>query len=261
MSPQLIGIIISTVFGLIIGSLLNVVILRFDDLRSILNTRSHCPHCKKEIAWYDLVPFFSYILLLARCRNCKKRISIQYPLVELSTGVLFGLLFWQFGLSVQFFALLIIVAILVVTFVYDLLHMLIADILIWIAIGVWILYLIIQLSVNGYQLSVLLNSLYGGLALGGFLAVLVVISREKWMGAGDIKLGFLLGAISSWPNVLLTGFSSFALGSVISVILILVAGKTMKDKIPFAPFLITALFITLFLGDRIVKWYFGMLGL
>lgn len=261
MSNQLIGIIIFAVFGLIIGSLLNVVILRFDDLKSILKTRSRCPHCKKEIAWYDLVPFFSYVFLAAKCRSCKKSISIQYPLVEVGTGLLFGLLFWQFGLSAQFFALMIISSILIVIFTYDILHYLISDFLVYICIGVWLLYLIIDYFFIHNSLSSILYSLYGGLGLGGFLALLVLASRQKWMGAGDIALGFLLGAITGWPNVLLAGFLAFALGSLVGIILILANLKSMKDKVPFAPFLITGALIALFLGDMIVGWYLAMLGI
>ncbi len=267
MSNQLISIIISAIFGLIIGSLLNVIILRFDDLKSILKTRSHCPKCKKELAWYDLIPFISYILLIGKCRNCQKAISIQYPLVELGTALIFALLFWKFGLTVQFFVLLIISAILIIIFVYDILHMLIADFLVWLCIGVWLIYLIIDFIINshfGFGLRILdfgfLNSIYGGLALGGFLGLLVLVSREKWMGAGDIKLGFLLGAISFWPNVILTTFLAFMLGSVISLLLMLIHKKTLKDRIPFTPFLITATFITLFYGDKIVGWYLNSIG-
>lgn len=260
MSNQIIGIIISAIFGLIIGSLLNVVILRFDVLKTIINTRSHCPKCKKEIAWFDLIPFISYVALLGKCRNCKGKISIQYPLVEVGTGAIFGLLFWKFGLSVEFFTLLIISSILVVVFVYDILHYLIADILVWIAIGIWILYLIISYFFLNSTFDFLLSSLYGGLALGGFLALLVVLSREKWMGAGDIKLGFLLGMVASWPDVLVAAFLAYVLGSIVGLLMIALSKKTLKDQIPFAPFLITGTLIALFYGNQIIIWYFRILG-
>ena len=254
---QIFGIIISVIFGLIIGSFLNVIILRFDDLKSVISTRSHCMHCKKEIAWYDLFPFFSYVVLSGKCRHCKASISLQYPLVEVGTAVLFGLLFWQFGLTLQFGFLLAITAILVIVFTYDILHYLIADMLIWLAIGLWAVYLALSYFFLNTSSFVLLNSLYGGLILGGFLALLVVVSREKWMGAGDIKLGFLLGAIMMWPSVLVGLFATFMIGSIVGLILIGIKEKKMKDMIPFAPFMITGAYLALFLGQKIINWYMG----
>ena len=254
---QIIGIIISVIFGLIVGSFLNVIILRFDDLRTVFFTRSHCMHCKKEIAWYDLFPFFSYLLLAGKCRNCKTPISMQYPLVEVGTAILFGLLFWKFGLTLQFGFLLAITAILVIVFTYDILHYLIADILIWIAIGLWVVYLTLSYFFIDQSVVVLLHSLYGGLILGGFLALLVLISKEKWMGAGDIKLGFLLGAICAWPSVLVGLFATFMIGSIVGLILIGTKEKKMKDMIPFAPFMITGVYLAIFVGEKIVDWYLG----
>ena len=249
------------IFGLIIGSFLNVVILRFDDLKTIFFTRSHCPKCKKEIPWYDLFPFFSYIALRGKCRACKDDISVQYPLVEVGTALVFILLFWRFGFSWEFAVLLIISSILMIVLTYDMLHYLVADILVWICLGLWAVYLLVDYLFLHASIHVLLGSLYGGLALGGFLGLLVLISKEKWMGAGDIKLGFLLGAISFWPLVLLSAFSAFTLGSIISLILIFARRKTMKDTIPFAPFLILGAYITLFWGPQIIDWYFGMFGI
>lgn len=255
MLSQTTGIIASGVFGLIIGSFLNVVILRFEDLKSIFTTRSHCPHCKKEISWYDLIPFFSYIALAGKCRACKAGISMQYPLVEVGTGLIFAALFCKFGLSIQFGFLLAIISILIVVFTYDILHYLVADILVWIAIGLWVLYLAISYLLSP-NLS-FLSSIYGGLLWGGFLALMVVLSREKWMGAGDIKLGFLLGAMVAWPNVLVALFFTFSLGGIFGIILIALKRKGMKDMVPFAPFMILGMLITLFFGQVILDWYMG----
>lgn len=249
-----------TLFGLIVGSFLNVVILRFDDLKSIIKTRSHCVKCKKEIVWYDLFPFFSYLILRGKCRNCKEKISLQYPIIEASTALLFALLFWKFGFSIEFAFLLVITSILIVVLTYDIIKMLIADILVWSAIGLWLVYLAIGYFFFHYTLFFILTSLYGGLALGGFLGLIVLISWEKWMGVGDIKLGFLLGTIVAWPNVLLAAFLAFGLGSIISLGLIFAHQKTMKDMVPFAPFLVLGTYITLFWGNQIVAWYLNTLG-
>ena len=248
------------IFGLIIGSFLNVVILRFDDLKSIVKTRSHCVKCKKQLAWYDLFPFFSYVLLRGRCRSCKEKISIQYPLVEVATALIFSLLFWKFGFSLEFAVLLVISSLLMVVLTYDILHLLIADFLIWSAIGIWVIFLAVSYLFLHQPLYLILDSLYGAAALGGFLGLIVLVSWEKWMGVGDIKLGFLLGAIVAWPNVIFSTFAAFALGSVISLALIFMRKKTMKDMVPFAPFLILGAYVTLFYGDQIIKWYLNMIG-
>jgi len=257
MESALLNYLIVVVFGLAIGSLLNVVILRFDDLKTIFTVRSHCPKCKKQLPWYDLIPFFSFIALRSKCRFCGKPISFQYPLVEVGAALIFVGLFWKFGFSLEFAVYLIISAILIVIFVYDILHQMIADILVWIALGIWAIWLLIDFFLINQSLSILLNSLYGALILGGFLALLVVVSREKWMGAGDISLGFLLGAMVFYPKAIVALFLSFVIGSIISLILLVLKKKTMKDQIPFAPFLIASLWITLFWGDKLFDWYLG----
>ena len=254
---ELLTYLIIILFCLILGSFLNVVILRFDELKTIIKVRSHCPKCKKNLAWYDLIPFFSYVVLAGRCRRCKKSISIQYPLVEAGTAIIFVLLYWQFGLTFQFGALAIISALLIIIFTYDILRLLVADILIYLGLFVWFVFLLIQYGLIESDPSAIFNSLYGGIILGGFLSLLVLVSREKWMGKGDITLGVLLGTIVGFPNVILAGLLAFILGSIVGVLLILNKKKSLKDKVPFAPFLITATWITLFFSSQIINWYWN----
>lgn len=249
--------IIIAILGLLLGSFLNVVILRFDELKTIINSRSHCPSCKRKIAWYDLVPLLSYVALFGKCRYCKKEISIQYPLVEVGTAVVLCLLFWQFGFTLAFFAYSIIFLVLIVIFVYDILHLLIPDSLVWLMIGIWVVYLAIGYFLGIISQDSLLNSLYGALVLGGFLGLLVLISKEKWMGAGDIALGAILGAIVFWPQVLISTFLSFMLGALVGVFLMIIGKKKLQGKIPFAPFLILGALITLLWGEKILTWYMG----
>jgi len=249
--------LIVAILGLLLGSFLNVIVLRFDDLKTIFLTRSHCIHCKKEIKWYDLVPFFSYIALFGKCRFCKKEISIQYPLVEVGTAIILCLLFWQFGLTLAFFAYGLIFLILIVIFVYDILHLLIPDALVWLCIGIWAIYLIISYFFGLTPLFMILNSLYGALALGGFLALLVIISKEKWMGAGDIKLGAILGAMVFWPQVLVSTFLAFTIGAIVGLFLIAIKKKKLQGKVPFAPFLILGTLIALIWAEPILVWYLG----
>lgn len=260
---QVIILILVVLFSLSVGSFLNVVILRFDDIESVIKTRSHCPKCKKNLPWYDLVPFFSYIILAGRCRHCKKNISIQYPLVEAITALIFVLIYWQYGISINSLFLAIISSLLIVVAVYDWLHSEIPDILIYSA-AVFALGLI---TYSLWQIQALLNldswlPYAYGLAIGfGFFGFLVIVSRQKWMGWGDVLLATLMGLTLGYPNVIVALFLAFLLGSLFSLVLMATKKKTMKDAIPFGPFLIAATFIALFWGTEIINVYFLRLGL
>jgi len=257
MSSLISNYLIVIISGLIIGSFLNVVIWRFDDLKSIIKSRSHCPKCKKTLTWYDLIPLLSYVLLWGRCRYCKKGISLQYPLVEAGTALVLACLYYHFGFSILSLFLALISCILIVIFAYDILKLQISDFLVILTASLWIIYLAIGYFFIHHSLFIILNSIYGALALGGFLALMVIVSREKWMGAGDIGLGAVLGALVSWPNVLVGAFSAFVLGGIFGVILIGLKKKEMQSQLPFAPFLILGMFVALFWGEKIVNWYLG----
>lgn len=242
------------IIGLAIGSFLNVVIYRMKELDTIINTRSHCPACKKEIPWYDLVPFLSYIILGTRCRYCKAPISWQYPVVEIGTALLFMLVFHQFGFTLYSTLLLLLSCFLIVIFVYDVKNMIIPDEIIWPAIIITLVYWIL-LSAFSHQLSALINPLLGGLVGGGFIGLLVLITRGKGMGVGDIKLAFLIGLVLGFPVVILALFLAFAIGAIWAIILLISKVKKIKDALPFAPFLIIGFYIALFWGEKIIDWY------
>ena len=247
--------IIVFLVGLSVGSFLNVVIYRIDDLRSILKTRSKCLHCQEEIKWYDLAPLVSFILLRGRCRNCGKEISWQYPLVELSVASLFLLFYLQYQMSWTLVYFCLIFAILTVIFVYDLKTQTIPDEFVWAAL------LVILAGAWYFTGSGLFNMLIGGLIGGGVIILLVLMSKEKWMGAGDIKIGLALGALVGYPKALLLLFLAFVLGSLFGLFLIALNKKGLKDTLPFAPFLISSALITLYFGDILIYWYLGKMGI
>jgi prepilin signal peptidase PulO-like enzyme (type II secretory pathway) len=258
MSLYLIYILI-ILFGLAVGSFLNVIILRFEDLKTIWKVRSHCVKCKKEIRWYDLVPFFSFVALRGRCRDCKKPISYQYPIVEVLTAAVFAGIYYHYGLSWSALLLAIILSLLIVIAVYDIIHMEIPDILTYLTIAFALIFIFLGLNEKSMlSLENLIPYGYAILVGGGFLGALVLFSHEKWMGSGDILLGVMMGVLLGMPNVLVGLFSAFVLGSIVGLILIANRKKTLKDAVPFGPFLVAGTLIALFWGDSIIKMYWGI---
>ncbi len=256
------GVLIAFIFGLIWGSFLNVVIVRFDDWLSILKDRSHCPKCKAKIAWYDLFPLFSFVMLRGRCRSCQKPISYQYPLVELSTAALVAAGYYFIFLLndltltsgiLSMAAYVITLGALVAIFFHDLYEMLVPELLSYIALIAAALF-----SLFFYQDWQ--ATLYGGLVAVIPIALLVYPTKGVWMGEGDVKIAATLGLLVGWPAVLVFLIGSFVIGGVFGAILMLLGQAKMKTAVPFAPFLIIAGLIALFWGSHMISWYMEMLG-
>ena len=259
-------------FGLIVGSFLSVVVSRLETGEGFLLGRSKCPGCKKAIKSYDLVPLLSFVMLKGRCRHCEKKISLFYPLIELSTAVLFALLFWRFGgafvdtnLYIFLGLHLVILASLIVIFFYDWFYLIIPDkvlvpvSLVVLAFAVLNVLFSRQMGFDFFAYPPQPWDLIWGLLIGGGLFfILVSLSHEKWMGWGDVKLGAFLGIFLGYPLILVALFFAFILGSIFSVALILLKKKKMKDIIPFGPFLVLGGIIALFVGKFIINWYLGM---
>jgi len=246
------------VLGLCIGSFLNCYIYRLESEKS-LKGRSFCPHCKHSLSWKDLFPVFSWLFLGGKCRYCHKKISAQYPLVELATGILFLLIFkfLIFNFSNNFLIsqflnlafLFYIASALIIIFIYDLKHYLIPDKVLFPAIAVALLFRLLEnlYLMPNYLLAVLIGS--------GFFLAIFLISKGRAMGFGDVKLAILMGILLGWPNILVALFLAFFLGAIIGLILMIFKGKGLKSEIPFGPFLITGTFIALFWGQQLVNWY------
>lgn len=245
--------IILFIFGLIIGSFLNVVIVRLQTEGNIVSTRSHCPHCKHTLSWYDLIPLVSFIQLKGKCRSCKGTIAWQYPVVELVTGLLFvamvRLAFPDFLLAGYW---LLLACFFIVIFVYDLKHFIIPDKVIYPAIGVALAY-------NVYQHETFLQALLAGVAASAFFLLIVLVSRGTWMGLGDVKLALLMGLFLGFPAIVAALFLAFLIGAILGIGLIVARKKTMKSEVPFGPFLILGTFLALFWGQEIILWYVSFL--
>ena len=243
-------------FGLCIGSFLNCVIYRLEEGKS-LKGRSFCPHCKHTLDWLDLFPVFSFLFLRGKCRYCRKGISIQYPLVELATGIIFVLIFNYFysvlSLHQCLFILytLIISCFLIVIFVYDLKHYIIPDKVLFPAIVIALIYNLIP----PYNLQHIFYTLLAVVIASGFFLTIFLISGGKWMGFGDVKLAILMGLFLGLLNVLVALFLAFFFGAIIGIILMIFQKKELRSEVPFAPFLITGTLMATFWGPQIIRWY------
>ncbi len=266
------NILLLFILGLLVGSFLSVVISRLDTKEGFLKGRSRCPKCKAKILAKDLVPIFSYLILKGKCRKCGENISLFYPIIEITTGFLFALTYIRFydvlgGPNLYLFLLLhfFIISVLLVIFAFDSVNYLIPDKIVIPSIIVVFIFSCMNILLNPTLGSdfllyrpFLVNLIWGVIIGGGFFASLVLISSEKWMGWGDVKLGVFLGIALGYPLILVTIFSSFIIGTLYSLALIVLKMKTRKDIIPFGPFLVLGAFVAIFLGKYILNWYLGI---
>jgi len=274
--PIILILIFVFIFGLIIGSFLNCLIWRLYKKEGLMN-RSYCPKCRKQIAWYDNIPVLSFIMLRGRCRHCKKTISWQYPIAELLMGILFVASFiinlsqvalielpnFQFPISnfqtifnSQFLIKVLrdwlLIFVMTVVFIYDLRWYMILDI---VTLPACLIMFILNL-VLGFSLW---NLLISGIIGGSFFLIQFIISKGKWIGGGDIRLGLLIGLSLSWPGVLTAIIISYFIGSIVGVGLILVGKKQWGSEVPLGVFLTVGTIITLFWQTQILNWYLNII--
>lgn len=256
--PECFFPIISFLFGLAVGSFLNALVWRVKTKKSFFWKRSQCPRCGHELKYFDLIPIFSFLFLFGKCRYCQRKISWHYPITELVTAVLF-LLFYlklfyfldagQILLNSHFWITVFLqwffIAVLIAIFVYDFKYGLIPD-------KFTIPAIFVALLGNFLLGKSLWNLILAMLIGGGFFLVQYLISRGRWIGGGDIRLGALMGAILGFPNIIPALFLAYFLGAFISLILIVLKKKTFKSNIPFGPFLVVGTLIVMFLGERIL---------
>ena len=248
--------VILFILGLCLGSFGNVIIARLPNEESVVKPRSKCPHCKSTIKWHDNVPIFSYLLLRAKCRACKKAISIRYPLVELICGLLFVALYYRYGISWTLVETLIFVWAGVVASVIDLDHRILPDVFTLSGIVVGLVGALLSPERH------FLDSVIGIIAGGGFLwAVAFVysaIKHEEGMGGGDIKLLAWIGAVLGWHAVVFSILVSSITGSAIGGFYAFSKKSGMKTSIPFGPFLVFAAIMYIFFGPPLIQSYLAI---
>ena len=248
--------IISIIFGAIVGSFLNVCIVRLPKEESIVTPGSHCPRCNNPIKFYDNIPMISYLVLRGKCRHCNESISIQYPLIEGITALSSFLLFDKFGATLSYLFYFSFVSALIIITVIDLYHQIIPDVISIPGIGVGLLGSLIIPYISVF------NSLIGILVGGGSLFLVATLYqwlfKREGMGGGDVKLLAMIGAFLGWKSVILTILLSSFIGSIVGIAIMLLKGKDFKYAIPFGPFLSLAAVISLFYGETLISWYLGL---
>lgn len=260
--------IIFLLLGFIIGSFLNVLVYRLRSAEELFWDRSKCPHCHHLIRWYDNVPVLSFILLKFRCRDCRKKISWQYPLVEILTGIVFAVIGQKFfnltdtSTWITTVYYWIMASSLITIAVYDWLYMEIPSEVLWFSVFVAVAFLLYRDSSVWLNPSVQSSYVYSGVlaAFSAFIFffLLSAFSQEKWMGMGDAYLAILIGLVAGWPKILLALFLAFFIGAIWGLLAILVGKKKMKSRLPFAPFMIVGTLVALVFYSPIVSWYFSL---
>lgn len=279
-------------FGLFVGSFINVLALRYKPGEKIFKSdrvtgRSHCPYCKKTLSWYELIPLISFLLQRGKCRSCKKALSLRYPVVEVVAGIVGAAticaLTKNAWLSLTPSAEQLIFAGLWLTFIYALLLMSLIDLKYSIipdrlnvflfinALAIAIVRLAFlkpefngsffksYASIFGFSSTPIVALLVAVLFAAGFFAIIIAVTKGRGMGMGDLKLAPALALAVGWPDIILLISSSFIIGSLISLPLLIQKKKKLKQAVPFGPFLALALFATITYGGEFIRWYFSLI--
>lgn len=249
MPPEVPGVIAAALLGSLIGSFLNVCIVRLPQEQSVVRPRSRCPRCGRQIAWYDNIPVLSWLILKGRCRHCHEPISVQYPLIEASVAGLWATAIWWYGVTLNGLSAALFGTILLGIAVTDARHYLIPDEYTWggLALG---LLLALRGGVGGL-LTAVIGAVVGFVLLYGIAWAGERVFREEAMGGGDIKMMTMVGAFVGWKGVLLTLFGGALLGTLVFIPL------TIKKRrlVPFGVFLAAAGGLTFVFGEAIMQWY------
>jgi leader peptidase (prepilin peptidase)/N-methyltransferase len=238
--------IIFFITGLLIGSFLNVCIYRIPLHKSIIKPPSFCGSCGHKLNYFDMLPVVNYVINSGKCRYCGEKYSIQYPLIELSNGFLYGAIALKYGYNLASVLYCILGSILITISVIDLKHKIIPD---GLNIVIAAISIIFVLNDN----SILTDRIFG--ALLGFVLFLAIALATDAMGGGDIKLIAGLGAVFGVEGVLFIVFFSFVIGAAISVVLLIIKIKNRKDELSFGPFISIAALLYIFYGSKIINLY------
>lgn len=238
-------------YGILIGSFLNVCILRIPVGESIVTGRSHCDNCKKLIRWYDLIPIFSYFLLRGRCRSCKTKFSILHPMIEALNGILYVLVFYCYGFQILSVIYCLLISALLVLSVIDFRTN-------TIPFGINIVIFVLGLIRLVMDYQHFYHYLIGFACVSGFLYLIYLITKGRGIGGGDIKLMAAAGLVLGWKLIILAFFLGCLYGSVIHIIRMKLSGQ--GKVLAFGPYLSAGIITTIYFGTQMIDWYISKLG-
>lgn len=244
--------IVIFIFGISIGSFLNVCIYRIPLHESIITAPSHCMTCGRKLRWYDMVPVFSWLLLGGKCRNCKSKISVQYPIIEALNGVLYLVVCTVNGLTWVSLIYCLMVSALLTLSVID-----------WrtyeIPFEINVFLLCLGIAATVLDRNNLLSHVIGAVCVSGFLELLFLVSGGRAIGGGDVKLMAACGLILGWKQILLAFLLGCILGSVIHVIRMKVSHA--EHVLAMGPYLSVGVFLAALWGNTWINWYLSLLGI
>jgi len=257
-------IVTSILIGIVLGSFLNVVIHRLPRGWPAVSPPVHCPACGAGRAARDLVPLLGYLWLGGKCRSCRGRIPVRYPLVELLTGAIFAAVYLVFGLGLEGIVALFLLCLLLVVALVDLDHRRIPNPLVAAGLAVGVLFHLVAVAGSyldlpyfawetGWQQGVL------GFLAGGIIMLVIYLASRGGMGGGDLKLIAMIGLFVGVKGVVLVLLLSILAGGVFALALLITGRKGRRDSIPFGPFISLAAAVYLFGGEFLWEWYLGVL--
>lgn len=239
-------------YGIIFGSFLNVCVYRIPNNKSFVTTRSHCPSCEHKLAWYDLIPLFSFIFLKGKCRYCKEKISVNYPLVELLNGVIWVSLFYYLDLNSFFIVCCFIFSALIVLSFIDIKHKIVPDKinLFIFVMGLYILYLD-NANISLHIIGIFIAS----------VPLLIIAVTTNGFGGGDIKLFAAIGFFLGWKLTLVAFILTLIIASIYSIAVLILKKGNKKTRIPLVPFISLSTYLAFFYGNSIISWYISTIYL
>jgi len=250
MLPDIILYIIIFLFGIVIGSFLNVCIFRIPNKEDIVKTGSHCMSCGYRLKWYDMVPVISFLILRGKCRKCGAKLSVQYPLIEAANGILYVLIVWTGGLGIESLLYCLLASALLVLSVIDFRTY-------EIPFGINLFILALGLIRVGTDYQNFLTYLIGLLSVSAFLAVLYYATGGRAIGGGDVKLMAACGLLLGWKLIILAFLSGCIFGAVIHVIRMRISGES--HVLAMGPYLSMGVLVAALWGEKMLTWYLAQL--
>lgn len=247
---EIVPYVVIFIFGITIGNFLNVCIYRIPLHQSIVTVSSHCMTCGRKLKWYDMIPVFSWLLLGGKCRSCKSKISLQYPVIESLNGILYVVICLVNGMDLFSLIYCLMTSALLTLSLID-----------WrtyeIPLGINVFLFILGVAAAVLDRGNLLSHLAGMVCVSGFLGILYLISRGRAIGGGDIKLMFACGLILGWKLIILAFLLGCIIGSVIHLVRIRVQGE--GHVLAMGPYLSAGIFLAALWGNVWISWYISLL--